>query len=479
MGGVLICRFLRGEGRREESSKKSLMEKTHMNRRIAAIAASIALVISFVLPSAISIASAKSGQAHLTSSSVRKAIPAAPKDPYASQDKKYKGQTITYFGGSVGTDNLTDVALVKAFTKSTGIKVNLDLMSSNSQADLNTLQNLFNSKSSSIDSTRLDVVWPGIFGKYLVPLAKPLSALVPLESKNIIKNDTIGGKLIAMPYQGDFGLLYYRKDLLTKYHLKVPTTWPQLASEAKTIQGKVRKTNKSFSGFVFQGNSYEGLTCNALEWIASYGGGTFITSKGKVTVDNAKTKAAITEARSWIGKITPKDVTTFQEGEAQTAFDAGDAAFARNWPYMWSLTPAKLMGKVGVAPLPHGPGGTSAATVGGWQIGVSKYSKHKSAALAWARYYASKPVEIWRAKYGGIAPTMPSVAGLRSVKTANPALGIAAKTTDFTRPSTVLGGNYATGSKYIYQDINSILTGATSVSSGLSTLKAQLESLHP
>jgi len=446
-----------------------------MNRKLAAVAAS-ALIFAFVVPGA-ALVSAKSTSAHLTVASVRPAIPAAPADPFKKLDKKYSGTTITYFGGSVGTDHDTDVALATAFTKSTGIKVNLDEMSSQSQDNLNTLQNLFNSKSSSIDVSRFDVVWPGIFGRYLVPWTKSDSQDVSLESKNILKNDTIGGKLIALPYQGDFGLLYYRKDLLKKYGLKVPTTWSQLASEAKEIQSKVNKN--SFHGFVFQGNSYEGLTCNALEWVASYGGGTFITAKGKVTADTPKVKAAIAEAKSWIGKITPSDVTTYQEGETQTAFDAGDAAFARNWPYMWALTPANLMGKVGVAPLPHGPGGVSAATVGGWQIGVSKYSKHIAAAQAWARYYASYAVQIWRAKYGGIAPTMPKVAGLKSVKAANPALSVAAKTTDFTRPSTVLGGNYGTGSKYIFQDINSILTGATSVSSGLATLQSQLQSLHP
>jgi len=290
----------------------------------------------------------------------------------------------------------------------------------------------------------------------------------------------VGGKLIAMPYQGDFGLLYYRKDLLNKYHLKVPTTWKVLASEAKTIQGKVHKTNKAFYGFVFQAKSYEGLTCNALEWIASYGGGNFISNTGKVTVDNGKAKAALTEARGWIGKITPPDILTYTETETFNSFTEGHSAFARNWPYMWTGVPGSpVQGKVGVAPLPAGSGGKSSATVGGWQIGVNKYSKHQGAALAWARYYASKQVETYRAIYSGIAPTMPSVAALKSVKKANPALAVAAKTTAVARPATVLGTNYGTGSQYIYQDINSILGGLTSVSSGLSTLKSQLQSLGP
>jgi len=380
----------------------------------------------------------------------------------------------------VGTDHDADVPLCVAFEKSTGIKVNLDLMSSDENSSEQTLEDTFNSKSDAIDVTRLDVVWPGIFGKYLVGLAKPLAANVKLESKNILTNDTYQGKLIAMPYQGDFGLLYYRKDLLSKYHLKVPTTWSQLASEAKTIQTAQRATNPSFSGFVFQENAYEGLTCNSLEWIASYGGGNFINSKGQVTVDNSNAEAALTEVKSWIGNITPADINTYQEGETQDAFDAGDAAFARNWPYLWATFPGTaVQGKVGVAPLPHGPKGKSSATVGGWELGVSKYSKHQGAAEAWARYYTSAAVQKWRAIHAGIAPTMPSVAGLSSVKTANPALAVAAKTTDVTRPSTVLGGNYSAGSQYIYDDISAILAGQVSVSSGLTELKTQLKSVTP
>jgi trehalose/maltose transport system substrate-binding protein len=454
-----------------------------MFRRTAAIAASV-LAFSFVIPTA-AFVSAKSGPTHLINTSNCSAVPpsvkypAAPRDPFAKQDKKYAGQTITYYSGSVGSDHDADVPLCVAFEKSTGIKVNLQEMPSDSSATISNLENVFTSGSSSIDVTRLDVVWPGLFGRYLVDIKKAGGADVGLEDKNILRNDTVGGKLRALPYQGDFGLLYFRKDLLKKYHVSVPTTWSQLTADAKKIQKAVRKSNKNFWGFVFQGNSYEGLTCNALEWIESYGGGSIITPKGKVTIDNAKARQAISLAKSWVGSISPKGVTTYQEGQTHGAFLAGNAAFARNWPYMWSLqTGTAVQGKVGVAPLPHGPSGKSSATTGGWQIGVSEFSKHKGAAEAWARYYASYQVQIWRAEHAGIAPTMPKVAGLKAVKKANAALGVAAKTTHVVRPSTVLAGNYAKGSAYIYQGINSILTGS-SVSSMLSTIQSELQSLHP
>jgi len=118
------------------------------------------------------------------------------------------------------------------------------------------------------------------------------------------------------------------------------------------------------------------------------------------------------------------------------------------------------------------------ATVGGWQIAVSKFTKHAGAAEAWARYYASKPVQIWRATYAGIVPTMPSVDTVASVKKAQPFLAtVANQTGRVTRP-TILGGNYAKGSADIYQGINSILTGGN-VSSTLSIIQKELQALNP
>jgi trehalose/maltose transport system substrate-binding protein len=411
-------------------------------------------------------------------------VPPAPADPWAKQDKKYKGQTITYLGGSVGTDNLTDVALAKAFTKSSGIKITLRPAPSASDQTLSLLQRVFGAGSSSIDATRLDVVWPGTFANDLVNLrTTPVNVLTKLQYPSLIVNDTVKGRLVAMPYQGDFGMLYYRKDLLSKYgYSSPPTTWEQLTTMAKKIQAGEQPSNKSFYGFVFQGNSYEGLTCDALEWIASYGGGTFINPKGIVTVNNARAKAALTLAQSWVGTISPKGVTSYQESDVANAFTSGNAAFARNWPYMDSaaiLGGTKVQGKVGVAPLPHGPNGKSSATTGGWQIGVSKYSKHLGATEAWARYYASRQVQIWRGAYGGIVPTMPAVNSNPKVKLAQPFLGPVGNHTErVVRPSTVLKGNYNKGSTYIFQAVNSILTGS-SVDGTVTALAAQLQSLHP
>jgi trehalose/maltose transport system substrate-binding protein len=429
----------------------------------------------------VSLSIATAGTSKATKTGVAAATMKAPKVPNAAAIKaKYGGQSITFVGDSVGGGHQRDTALATEFSKDTGIKVKVVPHPAASDAAYSQLARAFSTHSSSIDVAMIDVVWPGAFAPFLVNLKPKLGAQSKIHAAGIIKSDTVNGKLVAMPWFGDFGMLYYRTDLLKKYgYSKPPTTWAQLFAMAKKIQDGEQATNPNFTGFVFQGNAYEGLTCDALEWIASSGGGDFIDN-GKATINNPKAAAILDLFRSQIGVTTPRGVTTYQEGEAQTAFTDGDAAFERNWPYAYSLNQAKgskVAGKFAVAPLPHGAGGHSVATVGGWQLAVSKYSKHQDAAIEFVRYMTSKPVEKFDTITNSNVPTIPSLANDPAVRKAAPYLNPAtAAVPRATRPSTVLGVKYNEGSKDIYQAISRILNGAPA-SSVLPGLQSQLQAL--
>ena len=374
---------------------------------------------------------------------------------------KYGGTSLTFLGdGPVGKSHTRDKLLVAKFSADTGIKVKLVPHPADSSASYSQLARTFSGKSSAFDVVMLDVVWPGAFAPYLVDLKSALAKEARAHSAGIIRNNTINGKLVAMPWFGDFGILYYRTDLLRKYgYSSPPKTWAQLGTMAKKIQDGEQANNPNFYGFVYQGNAYEGLTCDALEWFASSGAGHFVDN-GKASLNNPRAVAIMNLQRSWVGTITPRGVTTYQEGEADQAFGAGNAAFMRNWPYAYSKSQTgPVKGKFDVTVLPRTGSNPSVGTVGGWQLGVSAFSKNRGAAIELVRYLTSAPVEKFNAIYNSNVPTIPAVARDAAVRKVNPWLKPEiANVARVTRP-TILGTKYAQGSQIIYQGLNQILNG--------------------
>ena len=428
-------------------------------RALLAVAASIgalALVASLAIAAAGS--AGTSGSDETAAATIN-----PPRVPNAAAiKKKFGGTSITFLGdGPVGKSHKRDQLLVAKFSKDTGIKVKLVPHPVDSSAAYSQLARTFSANSSAFDVVMLDVVWTGAFGPYLYNLKRVLAKEAKQHAKGIILNNTVGGKLVAMPWFGDFGILYYRTDLLKKYgYTSPPETWAQLGAMAQKIQDGERANNANFYGFVYQGNAYEGLTVDALEWLASSGGGQFIDG-GKVTINNPRAAAMLNLQRSWVGKITPRGVTTYQEGESEKAFTAGNAAFMRNWPYAYAVGQAgPIKGKFDVAVLPRTGSNAPVGAVGGWQLGVSSFSKSPGAAVELVRYLTSAAVERFDAIYNSNVPTIPAVAVLPAVRKVNPWLKPEiAGVKRVTRPSRYLGTKYNQGSQIIYQGINQILNG--------------------
>jgi trehalose/maltose transport system substrate-binding protein len=135
----------------------------------------------------------------------------------------------------------------------------------------------------------------------------------------------------------------------------------------------------------------------------------------------------------------------------------------RNWPYAYSsgvASGSKIKGKFSVTVLPHGPSSSSVGTIGGWELGVSKYSKHKPAAIELVRYLTSPAVQRFDAITNTNVPTIPAVAKDKAVVRTNPYLKPSIATVArVARPSKFLKGHYNEGSKIIYQGISQILNG--------------------
>ena len=120
----------------------------------------------------------------------------------------------------------------------------------------------FEAKSPEVDVYQVDVIWPGDLAEHFVDLYQyGGKEAAERHFPEIVENNTVDGKLVAIPWFTDAGLLYYRTDLLKEYGLEPPTTWDELEAAAKKVQAGERAVTK-ISGAIWQGNAYEGLTCN-------------------------------------------------------------------------------------------------------------------------------------------------------------------------------------------------------------------------
>lgn len=370
----------------------------------------------------------------------------------------------------------------QAWAKETGNEISLVATPPNADERFSLYLTLLASHSGDVDILQIDVTWPGMLANHLVGLAP----LIPESERSdhlpvLIENNTVAGKLIALPFFVDVGLLYYRKDLLEKYNRPTPQTWRELTRTATEILQRERDAGaRDLQGYVFQGKAYEGLACNGLEWIASFGGG-FLDENGRSIATSDANVAALTLAKSWIGTIAPRGALSYSEEETRAAFQSGKAIFMRNWPYAWALANAKdspIAGKVGVAALPQGDGANArrATTLGGQQLAVSRYSAHPKEAADLVRYLTSAAEQKRRALKGSFNPTRRSLYRDQELIAANPLYGDFPSILDsaVARPSTIAGRRYNKASYAIIQALHDALGGQGSISDNLTSLDDEL-----
>ncbi|MEO1287153.1 MAG: ABC transporter substrate-binding protein [Chloroflexota bacterium] len=388
---------------------------------------------------------------------------------------------ISFAGGAVGAEREIARQAADVF-ESFCENVTIDILEMPDSATerLNIYLQTFEAQSPDIDVMQVDVIWPAIIAPHVVDVRDFLSEEEIGEFfTDMIQGQTVDGKLVAIPFFSDAAGLYYRTDLLDKYGLDVPTTWEEVTEASAIIQeGEQAEGNEEFTGYVWQGNDYEGLTCDAHEWLVSTTGDSFITVDGEVNVTDEAFAAVVAEAANeWVGGISPEGVTTYQEEDSRNVFQSGNAAFMRNWPYAFNLGNAEdsvVAGNFDWVPLPSG-GERVAACLGGWQIAVSSYSDNVEAASAFAKYLTSFEQQRNRALVQGQLPSRPAVyedelvASDALFEAAGPILATA-----FPRPSVITGDRYAEASAIFSGGIHDILTGEIGVEEGLAELEAAL-----
>ena len=390
---------------------------------------------------------------------------------------------IFYVSGAVGNAVENFKALVKPWEDKTGNTVTLVPMPASTTDQFAQYRLWLAAGSTDIDLYQTDVIWAPQLADSFVDLTAAAKDLAPTHFPSIIQSQTVNGKLVALPIFTDAPALYYRKDLLEKYGVAIPKTWDELTVAAQKIQDGEKATNPDFWGFVWQGNAYEGLTCDALEWVKSFGGGQIVEPDGTVSINNPNAIKALETAKGWVGTISPPGVLAYQEEEARGVWQTGNAAFMRNWPYAYGLgnsDDSKVKGLFGVTTLPVGKeGDSSAATLGGWNVAVSKFSKHQDAAISLALYLAGPEAQKQRAIKETNLPTIVSLYDDADIAAAAPIIPQWKNVflNAVPRPSAPTLGKYSEVSSKFFNAVHETLSGNGSAADNLAALEADLNDM--
>jgi trehalose/maltose transport system substrate-binding protein len=395
-----------------------------------------------------------------------------------------QGVEITYVSGAVGNAVANFDALVQPWEDATGNTVTLVPMPASTSDQFGQYRLWLAAGNPDIDLYQTDVIWAPQLANHFVDLTEAAADLIPQHFPSIIESQTVNGALVALPIFTDAPALYYRADLLEKHGATVPTTWEELTVTAQMVQDAERaEGNADIWGFIWQGNAYEGLTCNALEWVKSFGGGQIVEPDGTISINNAEAAAALELAASWVGTISPEGVLAYQEEEARGLWQTGNAVFMRNWPYAYGLgngDDSAVKGLFGVATLPTGGGNdTSAATLGGWNVAVSKYGDNQEAAISLALYLAGAEAQKQRALNESNLPTIIALYDDADIAEQQP---IIPQWKDVflqavPRPSAPTLGSYNQVSSMFWSATHDVLSGNASAAEALENLEADLADL--
>jgi trehalose/maltose transport system substrate-binding protein len=397
--------------------------------------------------------------------------------------------TITFFDsdarGVPGDHRMIPDAYLQEFMRETGIRVNDLPTPEDTSSKLDLAMNLLRSGAPSPDLYGVDTIWTGTMGDYLIDLQPYFASEIASEDPKLVEIYRIQGKVVAMPRQPlGMQVLIYRTDLLARYGYKTPPrTWDELEKMAARIQaGERAKGKEDFWGFVWAGaiaTDSEQLTMEGLEWQAAEGGGHIIEPDGKVSVNNPNVIRAWERAAHWVGWISPPSVVSYTATDAENKFwVSGEAAFLLSHAIVYEVF-AEDKPFRDLAGVTSVPAGTSArvATIGGYALGISRFSPHPAEAVKFIEFLLRKQAEFRatypqnrerKVEYFEVPPLM------REIYPWWYKPGDSGGSEIVSRPSAVAGSNYEAVSKAYTQALHSVLTRESTAPAAAAALENEL-----
>ncbi|MCL6548823.1 MAG: sugar ABC transporter substrate-binding protein, partial [Alicyclobacillus sp.] len=219
------------------------------------------------------------------------------------------------------------------------------------------------------------------------------------------------GSQWAIPVMAETTILEYRKDIFAAKHLKPPATWQEWAADAAKLTG------------TYNGHQVYGVVQRGAKDISSINGGyyTGFASNGGVDFKgnlkpamNSPQAVAFTKLYvDTIKKYGPPNWTNIMWYDMLQQFANGNAAMVVDNDWMTANyedpKQSKVVGKVGFALPPAGPGGKRVVNVWTWSLAMSKGSKKKDAAWYFIQWATGKDLLLKSALAGNLDPVRKSV----------------------------------------------------------------------
>ncbi|MFX1495160.1 MAG: extracellular solute-binding protein [Promethearchaeota archaeon] len=284
--------------------------------------------------------------------------------------------------------------------------------------------------SSDIDIMEMELTWtPSFVEKGWLVNLDPYLTLNEMDNYiyGMVDAGEYKGHQWAYPFSYSSGFLYYRTDLLNNtfgeggWTTADFDTWEELNVTANAVL--LHENDPNLFGYVGQFDNYEGGAVNFQEWIGSNGGVDIFEPDGTPNV----TKPEMVEALSFLKAlippvgitdlintqyIIPRYALTYNEGDTHAAWTAGNALFARNWPYMYEVTlDSPYNDSFGVLSIPtfHGTPDEKSSCVGGTIFGIPAYSLHKDAAFNLTKWLCLNESQYYALKNYGISGHLPAL----------------------------------------------------------------------
>ncbi len=274
-----------------------------------------------------------------------------PEQPKASA-------TIAISCGAVGQELELCKKAAEEWATKTGNKVNVISTPNSATERLALYQQILGAGASDIDVFQIDVIWPGILGNHFIDLKAHSKGVEASHFEAIIENNTVAGKLVAMPWFTDARPALLPQGSAGEVQRPAADDLDRADRDRQEDPGRrARRRQRQDVGLRLAGQGLRGPDLQRARVGDELRRRHHRRADGKITINNPQAIAALQTAAGWIGTITPDGVLNYSEEEARGVFQTGNAVFMRNWPYAWasrSADDSPIKDKVGVAALPKG-----------------------------------------------------------------------------------------------------------------------------